>query len=103
VKKLNDWVKRTLKETVNNSEDRKLSDDSSQRYANDIPPEKISRPISSENEEDNCSEAENDGTWTKQEQRGLILVKENEEFEKLKKASFISGINEGEGKIVNKS
>ena len=65
-----------MKEIVNNSEDRKFSNDS------DISPENIQvrRPISSESEEDDCSEAESDiqhGTWTKQEQRGLVLVEEN--------------------------
>ena len=63
-----------MKEIVYNSEDSELSDDNSQSYDSDMSPENISRPISSESEEYDCSEAESDI----QEQRGLILIEENE-------------------------
>ena len=63
-----------MKEIVNNSKDSKFSDDS------DMSPENISRPISSESEEDDCSEAESDiqGHMDNAGKRGLVLVEENE-------------------------
>ena len=49
-----------MKEKVNISEDSEFSGDSSQNYDSDISPENISRSISSQNEEDDSSEAESD-------------------------------------------
>ena len=62
-------TKEDLEEIVNNSEDSEFSDDSSQSYNNDISPSDISRPISSESEEDYFFDEtiETDmqhGTWT---------------------------------------
>ena len=44
---------------VNNSKDSKFNDDSSQSYDSDVT-WNLSRPLSSKNEEDDCSEAESD-------------------------------------------
>ena len=55
---------------INNSEDSKCSDDNNQSYGSDMSPESISRPISSKNEEDDCSETESDilpGTCTQEQ------------------------------------
>ena len=49
-----------MQKIVNNSKDSEFSDDSSQSCDSDMSPENISRPISSESEDDDSSEAEND-------------------------------------------
>ena len=56
-------------EIVNNSEGSEYSDDSSQSYDSDISPLNISRPISSESDENKFSDEEIEtdmqhGTWT---------------------------------------
>ena len=72
-------TKENLEEIVNNSGDSKFSDDSSQSHVTDMSPENICRPISSESEEDYCSNDEVDSTahGQKQEKGGLILVEDN--------------------------